>query len=57
MPTIVGILTFMSRNNNIIGLSESEKKLIFFIFLYKWAFEISNVLIGLLRKKQVLKAQ
>ena len=25
MPTIVGILTFMSRKNNIVGLSESEK--------------------------------
>ena len=26
MPTIVGILTFMSRKNSILGLSESEKK-------------------------------
>ena len=26
MPTIVGILTFMSRKNSIIGLSEPEKK-------------------------------
>ena len=25
MPTIVGILTFMSRKNSIIGLSEPEK--------------------------------
>ena len=25
MPTIVGILTFMSRKNNILGLSEPEK--------------------------------
>ena len=25
MPTIVGILTFMSRKNNIIGLSDPEK--------------------------------
>ena len=25
MPTIVGILTFMSRENSILGLSESEK--------------------------------
>ena len=25
IPTIVGILTFMSRKNSIIGLSESEK--------------------------------
>ena len=25
MPTIVGILTFVSRENNILGLSESEK--------------------------------
>ena len=26
MPTVVGILTFMSRKNSIIGLSEPEKK-------------------------------
>ena len=26
MPTIVGILTFISRKNSIIGLSEPEKK-------------------------------
>ena len=32
MPTIVGILTFMSRKNSIIGLSESEKQLNFLIF-------------------------
>ena len=25
MPTIVGILTFMNRKNNILGLSEPEK--------------------------------
>ena len=41
MPTIVGILTFMSRKNNIIGLSEPEKNLNFLIFLYLWAFKIS----------------
>ena len=34
MPTIVGILTFMSGKNSIFGLSESEKKLNFLIFLY-----------------------
>ena len=28
MPTIVGILTFVSRKNSILGLSESEKSLI-----------------------------
>ena len=32
MPTILGILTFMSRKNSIIGLFESEKKLNFLIF-------------------------
>ena len=32
MPTIVGILTFVNRKNNILGLSESEKKLNFLIF-------------------------
>ena len=26
MPTIVGILTFLSRNNSIVGLSESDKR-------------------------------
>ena len=41
MPTIVGILTFMSRKNSIFGLYESEKKLNFLIFLYLWAFKIS----------------
>ena len=34
MPTIVGILTFRSRKNSILSLSESEKKLNFLIFLY-----------------------
>ena len=34
MPTIVGILTFMSGKNNIPGLSELNKKLNFLIFLY-----------------------
>ena len=41
ITTIVGILTFMNRKNNILGLSESEKKLNFLIFLYLWAFKIS----------------
>ena len=35
MPTIVGILTFMSKENNIIGLSEPEKKQNFLIFLFE----------------------
>ena len=34
MPTIVGILTFMSRKNSVIGLSEPKKRLNFLIFLY-----------------------
>ena len=34
MPTIVGILTFMSRKNSIIDVSEPEKKQNFLIFLY-----------------------
>ena len=32
MPTIVGILTFMSRKNSILGLFEPVKKLNFLIF-------------------------
>ena len=32
MPTVVGILTFMSRKNTIIGSYEPEKKLNFLIF-------------------------
>ena len=32
MPTIVGISTFMSRKNNILGLSEPEKCLLFCYF-------------------------
>ena len=36
MPTIVGILTFMSRKNSILGLSESEKSC---IFLYFYTYE------------------
>ena len=32
MPKIVGILTFMSRKNSILGLSEPEKMLNFIIF-------------------------
>ena len=34
MPTIVGILTFMSGKNSIIGLSEPEQNLNFLIFLH-----------------------
>ena len=41
MPTIVGILTFMSKKNTILGLSEPEKKLNFLIFIYLRAFKIS----------------
>ena len=41
MPTIVGILTFMSGKNSILGLSEPVKKPIFLIFLFLRAFKIS----------------
>ena len=41
MPTIVGILTFISRKTCIVGLSEPEKKLNFLIFLYLRTFSIS----------------
>ena len=41
MPTIVGILTFISRENSIIGLSEHAKKMNFLMFLYLGAFKIS----------------
>ena len=41
MPTVVGILTFMSRKNSILDLSEPKKKLNFLIFLYFQAFKIS----------------
>ena len=34
MPTIVGILTFISGKNSILGLSEPKKNLNFLIFLY-----------------------
>ena len=34
MPTIVGILTFISRKNSILSLYEPEKKLDFLIFSY-----------------------
>ena len=34
MPTVVDILTFMSRKNNIVGLTEPEIKLNCLIFLY-----------------------
>ena len=40
MPTIVGILAFISRKNSILGLLES-KKLLFLAFLYLIAFKIS----------------
>ena len=33
MPTIVGILTFISRKNNILGLPK-PKKLLFLIFFF-----------------------
>ena len=35
MPTIVGILTFMSRKNSILGLYESEKAEFLDIFILK----------------------
>ena len=42
MPTIVGILKFMSRKNSILGLSLwSWKMLNFLTFLYFWLFKIS----------------
>ena len=41
MPSVVGILTFMSRKNSITGLSELVKKVNFLIFLYLCAFKIS----------------
>ena len=34
MPAVVGILTFMSRENSILGLSEPEKKLYYLIYSY-----------------------
>ena len=34
IPTIVGILTFMSRQNSILGSSEPKKMLNFLIFSY-----------------------
>ena len=40
MPTIVGILTFMSRKNIILGLS-APKNPYFLIVLYLCAFKIS----------------
>ena len=39
-PTTVGILTFMSRKNSILSLSQPEKRLNFLISLYFLAFEI-----------------
>ena len=43
MPTIVGILTFMSRENSILGLSEPKKAelLDIFIFMKIYLFKIS----------------
>ena len=35
MPKIVGILTFMSRKNSILGLSESEKADFFYFYTYE----------------------
>ena len=40
MPTVVGILTCMSRKNSILGFFEPEKKLNFFKFLYLGVFKI-----------------
>ena len=40
MSTAVGILTFMTRKNGILGLSEPKKMLYFLIFLYLWTFKI-----------------
>ena len=40
MPTAIGISTFMSRINSILGLSEPEKD-DFFTFIYLCAFKIS----------------
>ena len=39
MPIIVGILTFMSRKNSILGLSEAET-VAFLDILYLYAFKI-----------------
>ena len=41
MPTIVGILTFMSRKNSTLGLYEPQKKAEFLDILYLCAFKIS----------------
>ena len=42
MPIIAGILAFMSRKNNILGLFDFEKKAEFFYtFLYLRAFKMS----------------
>ena len=43
MPTIVGILTFMSGKNSILGLSEQIKKPNFLISLYLRAFKSSSM--------------
>ena len=53
MPTVVGILTFMSGKNSILGLSELKKKPNFSIFLYLCAFKIS-CLIELSMKKSFI---
>ena len=36
MPTVVGILTFMSRRNSIIGISEPVKKTEFLDIVYTY---------------------
>ena len=46
MLKIVDILTFMDLKNRIISLSEPDKKLIFLIFLYLFAFKINAQLSG-----------
>ena len=33
-PTIIGILTFISRKNNILGLSEPKKPYLFYTYLH-----------------------
>ena len=33
MPTVIGIITLISRKNNILGLSEPKKCLIFYILI------------------------
>ena len=42
MPTIVGILTFISKKNSILGYSEPETNLNFLTFSYLWTFTMSS---------------